>query len=520
MIYAARFSLVAILFSCSAATLQAEVRLPHVFSDHMVLQHSAEVPVWGWAGPGEEVTVSLGQQQLKTKADDQGAWRVRLQPLKAGGPHELTVKGSSTVTISDVLVGEVWLCSGQSNMAMAVSRSLNPQSEAAAADFPQIRMITIARDPQLEPQDDAGGAWTVCSPQTVGGFSATAYFFGRALHEELEMPIGLINSSVGGTPIEAWTSLEAQEQAPALRPMLDETRLERERYDAKAQAAAYARRLAAWSKAVEAAKAAGKPLPAKPRPAKDPITGTGRPSVLYNGMIHPLVGYGIRGAIWYQGENNAGRSYSTIYGDQLATLIGDWRQRWGQGDFPFLFVQLPNYRAKVEQPVQTTGWVAVRDGMQRTLREVPQTGMAVTIDVGEERDIHPKNKQAVGQRLARWALAHTYAQKLVASGPIYSSSSIEGNRVTLHFDHVGGGLVSREGRPLVGFAIAGQNRQFVAAEAKIEGDTVVVSSPQVKQPASVRYAWSENPEASLLNEEGLPAAPLRTDDWSLQDELK
>ena len=446
--------------------VRGDVKLPALFADHMVLQRELAVPVWGWADFGEKVTVSLADQTKTATADKDGKWTVRLDKLKAGGPYTLTVKGTNTVAVKDVLVGEVWLCSGQSNMAMRVSGCVNAKEEAAAAKFPKIRMFRVASGGSAKPRRDTAGTWQVCSPQTVGGFSATAFFFGRELHKELSVPIGLINSSVGGTPIEAWTNLADQKK------ML-----------ARKEVAPY---------------------------AKGAITrGAGG---LYNGKIVPLAPYGLRGAIWYQGERNSRFTGAYLYRYQLPTMIENWRRVWGQGDFPFLTVQLPDFKAPQTKPVENDGWVLVREGMLMSLA-TPNTGLAVTLGLGNARNIHPKRKQGVGRRLALWALAKTYKQDIVYSGPLYKSSSAGGGKIVVAFDHVGGGLRSTDDKPLAGFAVAGDDRKFVFAQAKIVGNTVEVSSPQVKEPVAVRYAWAPNPNWNLTNKEGLPASPFRTDDW-------
>jgi sialate O-acetylesterase len=441
------------LFALPAA---AELKLPAIFSDHMVLQRDIAVPVWGTSQPGDTVTVTFAGQTKTAKAAKDGTWRVALDPLKASTkPQALAVQ--STIdnrksTIQDVLVGEVWLCSGQSNMAMAVGRAVNAKAESAAAKLPLIRHIKVARaggggkgkkgkkGPTAAPKD-IRGAWAVCSPQTAGGFSATAFFFGRELHKELKVPVGLINSSVGGTPIEQWT-------------------------------------------------------------------GPDNAGGLYQSMIAPLVPYAIRGAIWYQGERNA-KSNATAYAERLPGLIRGWRKVWGQGEFPFYYVQLPNFKTPQSKPVEDDGWVLVQEAMLKTLA-VPNTGMAVTIDVGDAKNIHPTNKQAVGKRLALWALGKTYEKDIVCCGPIYKSAARKGSTIVITFDHVGGGLVAKGGA-LKGFAIAGADKKFIWADAKIDGETIVVSSPKIKTPAAVRYAWAPNPKCNLYNKAGLPASPFRTD---------
>ena len=494
-----------------AAVAAADVTMPAMFADHMVLQREIAIPVWGWADAGEKVTVTLGDQTKTAAADSDGKWSVRLSALEAGGPHTLKVKGNNAIEIGDVLVGEVWLGSGQSNMAMTVSRSANFDQEQAAANHPQLRMLTVDRVTAETPQDRCGAAWQVSSPETVGDFSATAYFFGRELHKELGVPVGLINSSWGGTPVQAWTCLKAQQAHPELKPMLDDWDRRIATYDPEAAKARYEKQLAAWKEKAAEAKAAGREAPRRPRPPVDPKVDPHRPASLFNGMIAPLAPYALRGAIWYQGESNAGGTAANLYGLQLATMIENWRQVWGQGDFAFEWVQLPNFRTPQKEPVETSGWVIVQEEMLKTLA-VKNTGMAITIDVGEAEDIHPKNKQDVGKRLALWALGTTYGKDVVYSGPLYKSMCKQDGKIVLEFDHTGDGLVAKGGK-LKGFAVAGEDQQFVFADAEIAAGKVVVSSPNVKDPVAVRYAWADNPDCNLYNSAGLPASPFRTDGW-------
>jgi sialate O-acetylesterase len=490
----------------------ADVRLPAIFSDHMVLQQDEACAVWGWAEAGEEVSVTIAGQTRSIKADKDGRWTVRLGKLKAGGPHTLTVKGKNSLVVSDVLVGEVWLGSGQSNMAMTVNRCKDYEQEQAAAKLPRLRMFTVERNPQPGPQADCKGRWVICAPDTVGAFSATAYFFGRKLHQELKVPVGLINSSYGGTAVEAWTSLEAQVNLPEYKTISEPwEKLTALPYDEAKALAAYERQVAAHKEAAKKAKAAGKQAPRAPVRPVDPRFNQNHPANLYNGMIAPIIPYTLRGAVWYQGESNAGKPFANLYGLQLATLIKDWRARWGE-NFPFAWVQLPDYRAPQKEPVENSGWTTVREEMLKTLK-LPRTGMAVTLGLGEANDIHPKNKQDVGLRLALWALDEVYDQKdIESSGPLLAGHKIRGGEMWLNFHHTGGGLKAGGGE-LKGFAIAGEDKRWVKATARIEGDKVVVFNIQVKQPLAVRYAWADNPEFSLFNGAGLPAAPFRTDDW-------
>lgn len=494
----------------------AEVRLPAILSDHMVLQAERLVPIWGWADANEKITVSFADQTATTTANAKGRWQIDLKPLTASTePQTLTVTGSNSLTVNDVLVGEVWLGSGQSNMAMRVDSSLDAEKEKAAAVLPTLRMFTVARKTATNPQDDCQGTWVVCSPETVGAFSATAYFFGRELHRELKQPVGLINSSWGGTAIEAWISSPAQASLPVypeiIAPWNEATA---KPYDpAKAQAA-YDVAVAKWKEASAKAKAEKRPVSRAPQAPVDPRLNHNHPANLFNGMIAPLIPYAFRGALWYQGESNASKSYAAAYGEQLKTLIGDWRSRW-QHDFPFAWVQLPEFKAPQQAPVETyQTWPVIREQMLNTL-SVPDTGMAVTLGLGEEKDIHPKNKQGVGQRLSLWALGTVYGKSVAAtSGPVLKNHAVKGNTMTLTFDHIGAGLQSKAGdNQLQGFAIAGADRRFFPARAVLQNDRVIVSSSRVAEPVAVRYAWADNPVWSLQNSAGLPASPFRTDDW-------
>jgi len=484
---------------------RADVKLPAVISDHMVAQSDAAIPIWGWAEPGEEVTVTIAGRTQSTRAGADGKWLVKLEKLTPTSvPQTLTVKGKNTLTVKDVLVGEVWLASGQSNMAFPVSRGQNADQEKALANFPQLRMFTVRSAPKRTPQADCEGAWAVCSPDTVSSYSAVAYFFGRELHQKLGVPVGLINSSVGGTDIAAWTSEEVQMRIPALKDQIAQWKQNDAAYDAVAARATLEKQLAAWKEKVEQAKAAGKTSPAKPRLAAQPGLNANCPANLYNGMIAPLIPYALRGAIWYQGEHNtSSEAKARLYSVQLPLLLEDWRARWGT-DFPFAWVQLPNFERKDFRPL-------VREAMLHSL-SVKNTGMAVTTDIGEPNDNHPKNKQEVGRRLSLWALGTVYGQSVPAtSGPLPSGHKIRDRDVVLSFQHTEGGLVARGG-DLKGFLIAGADQQWKPASATIEGNTVVVAHPSVTQPVAVRYAWDSNPQGNLFNGAGLPASPFRTDD--------
>lgn len=640
-----------------AASAHGEVRLPAIISDNMVLQQNTRVRIWGNANAGEHVTVTFDKKSSSAVADAQGRWQLFIGPLKPGGPFELIVKGDNLLTIKNVLVGEVWLCSGQSNMEWPLVNTVNGKETVAQATHPEIRLFTVTHQTAASPLNDLQGRWVVTTPDEAAQFSAVGYFFGRELHTQLKVPVGLIDSSWGGTPAQAWTSNEALRSSPELKPILD-------RYESSLKISpqakdAYARALANWEeknlyldtenkgealgyadpntavtdwskmdlptqfetaglvidgavwfrKALELPEAwAGKDLVVNLPPIDDqdvtyfngkrigaigrenpnsymvprryvvpgslvhpgrnviavrvfdhageggfgggamsigpanvaeseamslrgawdykvelalepkhPDWGTrpevvgasnqNNPSVLYNAMIAPLVPFAIRGAIWYQGESNAGRAYQ--YRTLFPIMIRDWRSAWGSA-FPFYFVQLANWRARKAEP-DDSDWAELREAQLMTLRE-SNTGMAVTIDIGDADDLHPPNKLDVGRRLAAWALARTYARKVAPSGPLFDRYTIEGSKVRIHFKY-GARLRTLDGGSLKGFAIAGEDRKFVWADARIEGNTVVVSSEKILKPVAVRYGWANNPIANLYNRAGLPASPFRTDVW-------
>jgi sialate O-acetylesterase len=646
-----RLTLLILVF---AGVGHAEVRVSSIIGDNMVLQQGTKVRIWGKANAGERIAVTFEKKSVNTVADSQGRWQVWVGPLKAGGPSDLTIEGDNVLTVKNVLVGEVWICSGQSNMEWPLVNTVNGNEVVAQANYPEIRLFTVEHTTSESPLDDVRGRWVVTTPEHAAGFSAVGYFFGREIHQQLKVPIGLINTSWGGTPAEAWTAREALQSSPELKPILD-------RYESSLNAApltkeAYARAIAEWEqknlyldgenkgealryadpaaatndwskidlpkqfetagllidgvvwfrKVVDVpASWAGKDLvlnltaiddydityfngtkigstgretPASymvPRKYRvpGPLVRSGRnviavrvfdrageggfsrigemslrasgsdeislrgnwdykveralepknpdwgsrpepvgvrnqnsPSVLYNAMLAPLVPFAIRGAIWYQGESNAGRAYQ--YRTLFPLMIRNWRNAWGH-DFPFYFVQLPNWRARRETPSESD-WAELREAQAMTLRE-PNTGMAIAIDLGGD-DLHPRNKLEVGQRLAVLALANVYGKGIVPSGPLFDRFKIEHNKVRISFKH-GQGLKTSDGGPVKGFAIAGADRRFVWADARIEGDTVIVSSPTIQKPVAVRYGWGDNPLVNLYNKAGLPASPFRTDEW-------
>ena len=649
-------SLVCLLATLGLAPLPdpaTDVRLPRIFSDHMVLQRDQPIPVFGSAEPGGEVVVMLGEARATATVDDEGRWQAELPAMEAGGPYELVVAGADTLRFTDVLVGEVWVASGQSNMEWRLDQTNQGEAAIASADRPRMRLFDVAHDVSAAPRSDVREAegWTAATPETVPAFSAVAYYFGRMLEDSLGVPIGLVSTNWGGTRAEAWTSREGLEKLSVFQEQIEQLEAEsggdpnasfdslyaRMNADYQAQLrdldAGYTDgtswadpdvKTSGWASmalptAWEAAGLdgldgvvwfrkdvtlpsdwAGEDLTLHLGPVDDMdstwvngklvgstgtweteraypvptsvtksglntiavrVTDTGGeggfrgetdslrlergdgatlplaepwhyqvgldlrsaemppqpprpqdfPTVLYNAMIDPLIPYGIRGAIWYQGESNAGRAYQ--YRTLFAEMIRDWRATWNQGDFPFLFVQLANFMAPQTDPGEASAWAELREAQTMAL-DLPNTGMAVIIDIGEADDIHPRNKTDVGERLARWALANTYGREgLVYSGPLYRAMEQDGDSIRLQFDHVGSGLTTPDDTPLKGFAIAGADSAFAWAEARIDGDEVVVYSPDVQDPVAVRYGWANNPAANLYNTEGLPASPFRTDDW-------
>jgi sialate O-acetylesterase len=647
----------------SSAAVPNSFRLPTLVGDNMVLQRGIPVPVWGWAKPGTTVTVALLGKSDTATADKSGRWQAKVGPYDAGGPFDVTISWDDmTTTIREVLVGDVWLCSGQSNMGMPVQQVQNADYEITKANFPQIRLFTVPHHASRTLETDVSGkGWVPCTLQTVGSFSATGYFFGRELHKHLGVPIGLIDCSLGATPAEAWTSWQALKKLPDFRGRIEQ--LEKLPADVENVKDFHKRELADWLLMLESrdpgqpskpggwaspsfddmswkiiqapgiwenagvgmehfdgtawlrkqvmipdsyvgrdldlslgriddeavvffngvrvcqmtgdkfvepgcriparlvkagrnvvavrvydmvggggfvgkaeemkldtvsASAAGssetgsadmsgewrirpavdlKTLPLQP---VDPL-GASSPGALFNGMIAPLVPYGLKGVVWYQGESNATRA--TQYRSLFPALIRDWREQWNTRELPFVFVQLANYMPRRDQP-DDDEWAELRDAQLSALG-VPRTAMAVTVDIGDAADIHPKNKQEVGRRLALAARKVAYGETLVFSGPVYRRGSmrVEGSRARLKFEHEGSGLMAKGGAPLKGFAIAGKDRKFVWANARIEGNSVVVWSDNVPTPAAVRYAWAANPDATLCNKEGLPASPFRTDNW-------
>lgn len=489
-----------VITASSVPVTQAEVRLPAIFSDHAVLKKTSSVPIWGWADPGEEISVSLGNASAKTTTGVDGKWKLHMDlSQEEAGPFDLIVRGKNERIVSDVLVGEVWVCAGQSNMEMRLSTT-GEKEVVAAANNPLLRHFKAERTSASSPADDVVGKWTIATPEEVGEFSAAGYYFGQTVQQETGYPVGLINLSWGGSIVEAWTSAETLARDPELAERAEEWRAQSTR-------------------------------PEKPMPNQVP-------SALFNGMLAPVLPYAITGVIWYQGETNARPGLTGLYSRLLSTMVGDWRARWDSGEFPFYLCQLPNFKPKSNNPAQTGAWTEIREAQARFL-ETPNTAMAVLIDVGEEKGLHPRNKKDPGERLAHIALAKNYGRDIVSSGPVFKSAAAEGEKIRVTFSSADGGLkamplpdtyapkaeepdhtvpLSRNSpeSELEGFAICGADGQWVWAQAQIDGPaSVLVWSPQISHPMFVRYAWGENPTCNLANASDLPAAPFRTDNSPL-----
>lgn len=495
------------LLLLAAMDVWGDVSLPSCLGSNMVLQRDVSVPIWGWASPGEEVQVQLNDQVKIVTTGSDGNWKIQLSPLKAGGPFRVTITGQNEIVLENILIGEVWVCSGQSNMVMSVERCLNADKEIAGSLDDGLRLFRVKDAVADTPQSNCEGMWEICAPTTVASFSAVAYFFGRELRKELQVPVGLIMTAWGGTPVESWISAEVLQSDQDFQPILDRYKEAVASYpSAKAD---FDLKVSAWQKKAEEARALGKKPPNQPKPPLGP--GHPRtPSGLFNAMVHPLIPYGVAGALWYQGEANADRAEQ--YRELLPALIKDWRDRWAQDNFAFGIVQLANYMDVQEDPNRGSAWAELREAQAMTSRALPDVGLALAIDVGEAKDIHPKNKQEVGRRLALWALAKRYGMDVEYSGPVLKSMKVKGDRVRLRFTHAQGGCRSKS-EPLLGFAVAGEDRVFKRAEAEISGRWVWVHSEEVADPVAVRYAWADNPQCNLINEQGLPAVPFRTDDW-------
>jgi sialate O-acetylesterase len=482
----------------------AQVKLPAIISDNMVLQQQTTVTLWGWAKPGEKVNIkaSWGKADKTVTADAGGKWSVQLKTAKAGGPYTLQF---NEVEIKNVLLGEVWLASGQSNMEFVVARQnnnytgvLNYQEEIASANYPNIRMIDVGNKVANGPQENFSGQWKVCSPQTVDTFSAVAYYFAKEILKETGYPVGIINSTWGGTPAESWTKQEVLENDKDFKVIMDRFRQQLAEYPVAIEK--HKQVMEKWRADTSSKKGGAPREPMGPNNSKGPYK-------LYNGMIAPVVNYTLKGVIWYQGESNSDRAYQ--YRRLFPAMINSWRKDWKNEDLPFYFVQISPHRSQSPE---------IRDAQLYTYRTVKHTGIVVTTDNGDSLDIHPRNKKVVGERLSRWALKNEYGKDIIPSGPLYTNYKVEGNKMRIAFDHAD--RLAAQGGTLQEFMIAGNDQQFVPAQAQIEGKTVLVWSDAVQQPAAVRFAWRNFPHPNLFNKEGLPASPFKTDSWKQTTEGK
>jgi len=498
------------MFILAVSESSALVRLPSIFGDNMVLQQNAIINLWGFASPLEHVLVQMNNQTVECTTSPEGKWKVSFTPMKSDGPFEMIIKGENTIQLKNILIGEVWLCSGQSNMDFPLKKTNDAEKKIGQADFSSIRIFIVKRKVALTPQDDCEGEWLVCSPKTIGDFSGVGYYFGKNLHKELNVPIGLIQSTWGGAPAEAFMSIEVLESDPDFKPILERWEKQLEKYPDLLDEYNRNRESLLQRWIIDSTTAVNKGMAPSRKPNKPEGPGSrNTPAGLYNGMLYPLVPLSLKGVIWYQGEANAGRAHQ--YRKLFPALIENWRAIWNVGDFSFYFVQLPNLFRQPEP--SKSGWAELREAQLLAL-SVPNTGMAVTIDIGDPVNLHPTNKLDVGYRLSLIAVNNDYGKNdILFSGPIYQSHHKFENKIFLNFKHTGKGLAAKNGNALKGFTIASDDKKFITASAKIEGGQVIVWNDQIKNPVAVRYAWADNPDCNLYNSSNLPASPFRTDDW-------
>jgi sialate O-acetylesterase len=490
-----------LIFCLASAVASAEVTLPKILSSHMVLQRNRPIHLWGWADPGEQVSATLRTATASTNADDLGHWSLYLPPEMAGGPYQLTIAGTNTIALDDVLIGDVWFASGQSNMELPLmgfpgsAVVTNGEEEIRNANHPELRLLHIPEKATPYPQQDQPASWTLCTPETAASFSATAYFFGREIAAREHVPVGLIDSTWGGTPAEAWISMDSLGADASLMPVFAEwAHLSDDYVDD-------ARIIAREKREENAARAANRPAP---QLVWHPNLDSWDPAWLYNGMVAPAINFPIKGVIWYQGETNSDIERASMYERIFPALINDWRKKWQQGNFPFLYVQISNFASTPGE-----GWAVIREAQRRTL-SLANTAMAVTIDIGTPDNVHPPDKEDVAHRLALAARALAYGEPIEYSGPNFRQESLQTGQIQLWFDHTDGGLISKGG-PLSGFEIAGDDKKFVSARALIDEKTIVVSSPQIPDPKYVRYGWANAPVVNLVNAAGLPASPFTSE---------
>ncbi|MDB6006404.1 MAG: hypothetical protein JWR15_3391 [Prosthecobacter sp.] len=509
------------LLTLLAVSARAELKLPAIIGDNMVLQQKQANPLWGWDAPGTEVTVTFAGQTKTAKADDKGKWTVKLDAVPANAnPATITIKGSSTKELKNVLVGEVWICSGQSNMGFTVAGTWDADLDIAQAKYPLIRLISVPQVGTQEIQDDFKGQWEECSPANVGPFTAVGYHFGRVLHEMLGVPVGLVDNAWGGSSCEAWVKRDLLEKDPRFASIIAHWKNTEATYTQATfdkQVADHQVKADEWTKArVEAAKAKQFFTTPAPRAPKNPLTGQGRPGNLYAGVLHPTIGYGIKGVIWYQGESNASRAKE--YGELFPFMIEHWRKEWQQGDFPFYWVQLADFKPYQTEPIDSD-WAELREAQTRTMSKLQHTGQCVITDLGEANDIHPKNKRDVAERLVRWALVNDYGMKLPYRSPELKDAKFDGGKALLTFDYAPQGLRTIDTDEVKGFAICGEDKKWVWAKANIIGGSkrgtnqIEVSAEGVAKPVAVRFAWADNPVCNVYSAEGLPVTPFRTDSF-------
>lgn len=506
-----KFKLMSLMI-ITASSVQAEVKLPAIFNRNMIIQREIAAPIWGWADPSEAVKVSGSWgAATETVAGKDGKWQVKLPTPKAGGPFTITIQGKNKIELTNVLSGDIWFCSGQSNMQFKLCNAINGKQEVADANYPEIRLFSVKQNYTLTPQPDTVGKWELCSPTSAATFTAAGYFFGRKLYQDLKIPIGLINCALGGTCIEAWTPMDKQIGDPVVKKIKDNYDQAVASYTPEKAKEKLAEEKIVWQQKMDEWKKAGSKgsEPRAPRLAPHPQKHQNYPANLYNAMVIPVLPFAIKGVIWYQGEHNYDRPGN--YQIQLERLIGSWREAWGNDHLPFYFVQLPNFGKPWTKPAEGGSWAVLREAFLLAAQKIQDTGMAVTIDIGEANDIHPKNKQDVGDRLARLALSRTYGQKdVIWTGPIFKSAAFDGGKVVVSFE-TGGAPLAIKGDKIVGFDLTDDKGSSIKADAVISGsDTVIVSAQEVKIATAVYYGWAGNPSGiNLINKAGLPASPFR-----------
>ena len=512
-----RKTLILLIFSVTA--LMAELKLPAIIGDHMVLQQKQANPIWGWDTPGTKIAVSFAGQQYSTIAGADGKWIVKLDPQAANATAQaLMIEGTSRRELQDVLIGEVWMCSGQSNMGFPLAQDWNGDLEAAASELPGMRLIEAplvgTQDLQNDLKPEEKSQWRAATPATAIRFSAVGFLFGRYLHQTLHVPVGLINNAWGGSSAEAWVRRTTLEQDPRFKLLMESTVKQEMEWQSEKGKADYESKLAAWKTAVEKAKAEKRPAPGKP---EDWMAGQHRAGNIFAGMVYPTLGYGIKGVIWYQGESNAGHAYE--YKSLFPLMIDEWRKEQGQGDFSFYWVQLADFNPEKANPGESN-WAELREAQTQTMK-LPNTGQAIIIDLGEGKDIHPRNKHDVAARLVRWALVKDYAMKLPYRSPEFKSVAFEGTKATVTVDTFGSSLRAFDVAEVRGFAICGSDRVWHWAKGKLVGkEQVEVSSDEVAAPVAVRYGWADNPVLNLFSNDGLPVTPFRTDDFPMSTQPK